>query len=243
MDAGAILSGQGDPRPVQVTLATANYFDVLGVKPALGRMFLPDEDSKPGGNPVAVLSHDMWTRQFGTNPEIVGRTIELNPTTYTVIGVAPAGFKGTFAVANPDDIWVPMSMHAQVLPGNVERVFELRRMRAVNTFARLRPGVTEGQAEAEMKTIAARLESAYPVDNQGRSVEMSTLAEAALGFSAARSSGGGGNRAERRRRPGVVDRLRESRESVDGAFVKTRARNGNTDGAGRRAGTVWFNSF
>src|ERR1700685_1414911 len=75
MDAGAILSGQGDPRPVPVTLATANYFDVLGVKPALGRMFLPDEDSKPGGNPVAVLSHDMWMRQFGTNPEMVGRTI------------------------------------------------------------------------------------------------------------------------------------------------------------------------
>jgi len=181
-DAGAILSGEGDPRPVPVTLATANYFDALGVKPALGRLFLPDEDSKPGGNPVAVLSHEMWTRQFGATPGIAGRTIELNATTYTVIGVAPAGFKGTIAVADPDDIWVPMSMHAQVLPGNVERVFELRRMRAVNAFARLRPGVTEDQAEAEMKTIAARLESAYPADNQGRSVEMSTLAEAALGF-------------------------------------------------------------
>jgi len=181
-DAGAILSGYGDPKPVPVTLATANYFDVLGVKPALGRLFRPDEDSKPGGNPVAVVSHSIWTRQFGANPEIIGRAIELNSTSYTVIGVAPAGFKGTVAVRNPDAIWVPMSMHAQVLPGNIEAVFNSRRMRAVSVFGRLAPGVGESQALAATKTLAARLETAYPKDNQGRSVEMSTLSEAALGF-------------------------------------------------------------
>lgn len=181
MGVGATLAGDGNPKPVPVTLATANYFDVLGVKPALGRVFRPDEDSKPGGNPVAVLSHGFWSRQFGANSEIVGRAIVLNSTSYTVIGVAPAGFKGTVAVGNPDVIWVPMSMHAQVLPGNIELVFNSRRMRAVSVFGRLRPGVSEGQALAATKTVAARLETAYPADNKGRSVEMSTLSEAALG--------------------------------------------------------------
>jgi predicted permease len=182
MDTGVTLSGYGNPKPVLATLATANYFDVLGVKPGLGRTFRPDEDSKPGGNPVAVLSHSLWTRQFGANPEMIGRAIVLNSTSYTVIGIAPAGFKGTFAVGNPDVIWVPMSMHAQVLPGDIELVFNSRRMRAVNVFGRLRPGVSERQALAATKTIAARLETAYPRDNKGRSVEMSTLSEAALGF-------------------------------------------------------------
>jgi predicted permease len=181
-DVGATLTGHGDPKPVPVTLATADYFDVLGVKPALGRTFLPDEDAKPGGNPVAVLSHSLWTRLFGADPEMIGRAIVLNFTSYTVVGVAPAGFKGTVAIGNPDDIWVPMSMHAQVLPGNIEAVFNSRRMRAVSVFGRLRPGVSEGQALAATKTIAARLETAYPADNKGRTVEISTLSEAALGF-------------------------------------------------------------
>jgi macrolide transport system ATP-binding/permease protein len=182
MNAGVTLSGYGNPKPVPALLATGNYFDVLGVKPALGRLFRPDEDSKPGGSAVAVLSHSLWTRQFGADSAIIGRAIVLNSTSYTVIGVAPAGFKGTVAVRNPDVIWVPMSMHAQVLPGDIELVFNSRRMRAVSVFGRLRAGISEGQALAAMQTIAARLETAYPSDNKGRSVEMSTLSEAALGF-------------------------------------------------------------
>jgi macrolide transport system ATP-binding/permease protein len=181
-NAGVTLSGYGDPKPVPAMLATANYFDVLGVKPLLGRTFRPDEDLKPGGNPVAVLSHSLWTRQFGANVEIIGRSILLNSTSYTVIGVAPVGFKGTVAVGNPDVIWLPLSMHAQVLPGDVEGLFNNRRMRVISAFGRLRPGVSEGQALAAAKTIASRLEAEYPRDNKGRSVEMSTLSEAALGF-------------------------------------------------------------
>ncbi|HEX5226431.1 MAG TPA: ABC transporter permease [Bryobacteraceae bacterium] len=180
--AGVTLSGYGDPKPIPAVLATANYFDVLGVKPAAGRFFLPDEDSKPGGNRVAVLSHSVWTKQFGADRGVIGRAIVLNATPYTVIGVAPAGFKGTVAVGDPDNIWLPMSMHAQVLPGDVEALFNSRRMRVISTFGRLRPGISEGQALAAAKTIAARLEAAYPRDNKGRTVEMSTLSEAALAF-------------------------------------------------------------
>src|SRR5579862_2313417 len=132
LNGGATLSGYGDPKPMPVVLSTANYFDVLGVKAALGRTFRPDEDSRPGGNPVAVLSHSLWTRQFGANPEMIGRPILLNSTSYTVIGVTPAGFKGTVAVGDPDAIWVPLSMHAQVLPGDVEALFNNRRMRLIS---------------------------------------------------------------------------------------------------------------
>ncbi|MGD0435753.1 MAG: ABC transporter permease [Bryobacteraceae bacterium] len=179
---GVTLTGQGDPKPQPAMLVSANYFDVLGVKPVLGRTFLPNEDRSQGGNPIAVLSYAMWTRQFGSDRTILGRSISLNSTAYTVIGVAPPDFKGTFTVGDPSVVWIPMSMHAQVLPGPLESVFNYRRMRMINVFGRLKPGVVATQALAAMKTIAARLETQYPADNNGRSVELASLSDAALGF-------------------------------------------------------------
>jgi len=179
---GVTLAGQGDPKPQPAMLVSANYFDVLGVKPVLGRTFLPNEDRSQGGNPIAVLSYAMWTRQFGSDRAILGRSILLNSTAYTVIGVAPPDFKGTFTVGDPSVVWIPMSMHAQVLPGPLESVFNYRRMRMINVFGRLKPGVVATQALAAMKTIAARLETQYPADNNGRSVELGSLSDAALGF-------------------------------------------------------------
>jgi hypothetical protein len=76
-------------------VASANYFDVLGVRPILGRGFLPAEDEKPGGAPVAVISYRMWQTRFGANPDIVGQTIELNQHQYTIVGVTPAVFQGS----------------------------------------------------------------------------------------------------------------------------------------------------
>jgi putative ABC transport system permease protein len=179
---GVTLAGQGDPKPQPAMLVSANYFDVLGVKPVLGRTFLPNEDRSQGGNPIAVLSYAMWTRQFGSDRAILGRSILLNSTAYTVIGVAPPDFKGTFTVGDPSVVWIPMSMHAQVLPGPLESVFNYRRMRMINVFGRLKPGIVATQALAAMKTIAARLETQYPADNNGRSVELGSLSDAALGF-------------------------------------------------------------
>jgi predicted permease len=176
------LTGQGEPKPQPATLVSANYFDVLGVKPVLGRTFLPNDDRSQGGNPIAVLSYAMWTRQFGSDRAILGRSISLNSTAYTVIGVAPPDFKGTFTVGDPSVVWIPMSMHAQVLPGPLESVFNYRRMRMINVFGRLKPGIPATQALAAMKTIAARLETQYPADNNGRSVELGSLSDAALGF-------------------------------------------------------------
>src|SRR5262249_49943919 len=88
------LTGHGEPKPQPALLATANYFDVLGVKPELGRFFSPDEDQKPGGDALAVLSHGVWISQFGGDPAIIGRTINLNAVPYSIIGVAPPDFKG-----------------------------------------------------------------------------------------------------------------------------------------------------
>src|SRR5579872_6998001 len=180
--AGVALTGKGEPKPEPAMLVTANYFDVLGVKPVLGRTFLPSEDQKPGGNPVVVLSHTLWTREFGADPGILGQTISLNLTPYTVIGVGPPGFKATFTVGNPNLVWIPMSMHAQVFAAQIETLFQSRRFRIASVFGRLKPGVQPQQALASLKTIASRLEQEYPRDNNGRTVEVSSLQEAALGF-------------------------------------------------------------
>jgi len=180
--AGVALTGNGQPKPLPAMLVTANYFDILGVKPVLGRAFLAGEDQKPGGNPVAVLSHSLWTREFGADRGILGRTISLNLTAYTVIGVAPPNFRGTFTVGNPNLVWLPISMHSQVFDAQTDRLFDQRRFRVVSVFGRLKPGVAQQSVLAPLKTIASRLENEYPRDNNGRTVEVSSLQGAALGF-------------------------------------------------------------
>jgi putative ABC transport system permease protein len=86
------ITGRGEPKPEAAQLVTANYFDVLGVSPFLGRAFLPEEDRKP--TPVAILSYSLWQSEFGGDPKIINQTIQMNSTAYTIVGVAPIGFKG-----------------------------------------------------------------------------------------------------------------------------------------------------
>ena len=87
------LTGKGKPERVWGMVASANYFDVLGVRPILGRGFLPVEDQKPGGAPVAMISYRLWQTHFGANPDIVGQAIEINQHPYTIVGVTPAVFR------------------------------------------------------------------------------------------------------------------------------------------------------
>ena len=182
MPVGASLTGRGDPRPVTVIMASANYFDLLGAKAAIGRTFAPDEDRQEGANTVVVLSDAMRQRLFGPDPSVLGKTVEFNAVPYVVIGVMPPGFKGTQTVFPAELAWAPMSMHAQLLPAQLEALYNERRMRMINVFGRLKAGASEGQAEANLVAIAAGLERAYPRANNGRSVEVSSLQEAALGF-------------------------------------------------------------
>jgi putative ABC transport system permease protein len=179
---GLTLTGHGDPKPQNGMLVSANYFDVLGVKPALGRTFFPDEDRSDGGNTVVVLSYSLWVQLFGADPAAIGKTVELSSIPYTVIGVMPPDFKGTQTLSSPELAWMPISMHAQALPGPLEALFNERRMRMINVFGRLKPGVGEAQAASNLQAIAANLEREYPRANRGRTVEISSLAEAALGF-------------------------------------------------------------
>ena len=97
--------------------ATGNYFDLLGVKPFLGRFFGPRDDDRPGAHPVAVLSYRTWRQRFAADPNVASRTVKINGLAYTIVGVAPQGFIGTERILLPD-LWVPMSMEAQIEPGN-----------------------------------------------------------------------------------------------------------------------------
>jgi predicted permease len=159
--------------PLQVV--SGSYFTVLGAQPTLGRGFLPEEDIKP--TPVVVVSHGFWERSLGSDPGIIGRTLTLNRTPFTVIGVAPRLFTGTLLGGNPAG-WVPMSMHDVVQP-NFDW-YETRRGLFLFGFGRLRPGVSVEQAGANLRTVFARLEQAYPVDNKGRSAGAVPLLDARL---------------------------------------------------------------
>ena len=174
-------SGGAEPRQLQGQMVSASFFDLLGVRPAAGRFFLPDEDTKPGGNNVAVLSYSLWTNKFGANPNTVGQIITLNATPLTIVGIAPNGFKGTFTFNNAEAVWIPVSMYPQMLAGFFKDNFNTRRFLATVVYGRLKDGVSISSAEASLKTIASGLESAYPRDNAGRSVALTPLAEAAVG--------------------------------------------------------------
>jgi len=153
----------GEAEQVLLQVTTAGYFDVLGVRPALGRGFLREEDVQ--ASPVIVLSHGFWQRSLGGEPGIVGRTLTLNRTPFTVIGVAPERFTGTLLVGNPAG-WVPTSMRDVVQPGF--DFYETRRGLFLVALGRLRPGVDIDQARANLGTISARLAQAFPDDNRGR---------------------------------------------------------------------------
>jgi macrolide transport system ATP-binding/permease protein len=174
-------SGQAEPRQIAGQLVNANYFDVLGVTPSLGRFFLPEEDTKPGGNNVVIVSHALWTNKLGSDPNVIGKNLTFNAVPYTVIGVAPKGFKGTFTIGPAEAVWIPVSMYGQALAGFFKDNFNDRRFLDMLVIGRLKPGVSRGQAEGELKTIASRLERDYPKENGGRSVAVSALADAAVG--------------------------------------------------------------
>jgi predicted permease len=172
----------GETQGLPAMMASGNYFDVLGIRPFRGRLFMAEDDGKPGANAVAVISHSLWTKQFGADSGVVGQTLTLNGLPFTVIGVTPPGFKGTFSLAGPDRIWVPLSMREQLANGQLRQLMPNRRFRWISMIGRLRPGIPFRQAEAAMKTIASALEKQYPTANEGRTLEMALESDAALGI-------------------------------------------------------------
>src|SRR5579884_2746592 len=156
---GMAFGTRAEPEQIFGELVSANYFDTLGVKPALGRTFLPEEDGAPDSGPVVVLSNTFWTRRFGASPAALGQKLTLNGATFTIIGVAPAGFRGLNALRGPE-LWAPLSMYREL--STAPQYFDERRFLWLTAVGRLKPGVTMTQAQAEVQTIAKQLEQAYP---------------------------------------------------------------------------------
>src|SRR5215510_9198719 len=151
-------------RLVMGELVTGNFFEVLGVAMSQGRVFLPDEDGTPGAHPVVVVSHDFWVREFGGDPQLIGKTVTLNNQSFTVIGVAKPGFAG---ISNPvrADLWIPMMMQAAAKP-NVPPSLNSRNV-GLFVIGSLKEGVSRAQAEAELNAINRQLLQGYPPSSEG----------------------------------------------------------------------------
>ncbi len=168
-DARQVLTGSGEPEEVTAQLAVGPLFTVLGVRALAGRTFTDAELADDASN-VTVLSHAFWQRRFGGDPNIVGRTIQLNGATTTVIGVMPPDvrllMKSNSLVGRTTDLWIPFPLPAEA---------RNPRGRSISVIARLKPGLSIAQAQSEMSTIAAGLAAEFPAFDTGWSVRVVSL--------------------------------------------------------------------
>src|SRR5882724_5603515 len=151
------------------SIVSANYFDAIGVHPILGRGFETGEDSGRNAHPVTVISYQLWKGRFNGDPQIIGKTQRLNGVMHTIVGVAPEGFYGTF-VGWAMQFWVPASMEETFEAGGYK--LEDRGARWIESYVRLKPGVTPAQAQQEISAVAKRLEANYPDTNRGRGIKL-----------------------------------------------------------------------
>ncbi|HEX4309229.1 MAG TPA: ABC transporter permease [Acidobacteriaceae bacterium] len=157
------ITGIGKPERIYGALVSANYFDVLGVHPVLGRFLLSSKQTEPAGQNEVVLNYDLWRNHFGADRFIVGRTVQINLHPYTVVGVAPQGFHGC-KTGLRDDVWIPLGMARQVWGFNF---MDDRGMSWLNVLGTLAPGVTRRQAENELGVLMQRIVVEYPTTHQG----------------------------------------------------------------------------
>src|SRR5262249_5933341 len=170
---GLSLKGrEGAAEMVCGELVTGNYFTGLRLDPALGRLFTPEDNKSPGGHPVAVLSHAFWQRRFAGDPNVVGQIVKLNGYDFTIIGVAKKGFSGTRQFGWIPDVYLPLMMYAQAIPGSNESFLSNRGNRSFNVKGRLRDGVTMEQARAAINLSAKQLGADYPQTNANLGVGM-----------------------------------------------------------------------
>src|SRR5438552_301768 len=163
------LTGVAKPERIYGALTTANYFDLLGVRPILGRTLLPEEGTPRAGAAVIVIGYAVWQNHFAGDPQIVGKTIQINRHPYTVIGVAPRDFTGC-RTGLRTDLWIPLSMDRDVWGSNRP---DYRSVVWLNVIGRLRPGVTKNQAEAELNLLMQKIVERFPEDHRDRSNELS----------------------------------------------------------------------
>jgi predicted permease len=163
------MSRNGNNERIWGNLVSGNYFDVLGVKPALGRTFLPEEDKTRDSHPVVVISHSLWQTRFGGDPSVIDSDVLINGRKFKIIGVTPAGFKGTDVIYTPD-IYAPFAMQKAIEPEN--EYLDARGSKNMFATGRLKPGVSSKQAEASLNILAAQLAKDFPNDNEGLKIEV-----------------------------------------------------------------------
>src|SRR6266478_794632 len=157
----ASLTGQGEPERVSETRVTANYFSILGVSPALGRAFAAGEDQS-GSDRVVILSHRLWERRYGSDPNVVGATVRLNGESHTVIGVMPSGFVLPSFLTH---MWTPLVLQ------DAQQSAAARKNRNLYLFARLKTGISAKQARADIATLGRLAAEAFPNTEKGWGAE------------------------------------------------------------------------
>ena len=163
------LTGVARPERIFGALTTANYFDVLGVHPILGRPFLPEEGTPHAGAAVIVIGYAVWQNHFAGDPQILGKTVQINRHPYTVIGVAPRDFTGC-ATGLRTELWIPLPMDHDVWGSNR---LEYRGSVWLNALGRLRRDVTKNRAQAELNLLMQKIVERFPEDHRDRSNEIS----------------------------------------------------------------------
>jgi predicted permease len=160
------LTSNGRPEREWGLLVSANYFDTLGVRPILGRGFLPSEGAKPGAAPVVVISYRLWQTHFGSSPAIIGQTIQIDRHPFEVVGVAPRGFAGT-QTGLSYDLWVPIMMVGDFNNASSE-LLNSRSDGWVMCIGHLRPGVSLEQAQADMSVLMHQIARQFPKEHVGK---------------------------------------------------------------------------
>jgi predicted permease len=160
-------------------IVSAGFFDVLDVKPSLGRTFRADEDKVPGRDAVAVISYELWKSDFASTPDIVGRTFYLNTIPFTVIGVAPESFNGSISLIH-SALFVPAAMGPRLASDPEMKLLDRRDARAFSVYGTLKPGISISQAAAEARGIGAQLAQSYPESNRTASLLVETSLSARL---------------------------------------------------------------
>lgn len=173
------LSGAPAAEQVAAELISANYLEILGITPVLGRGLQPDDDVMGGGSPVVLLGYELWQRHLGGVQDVLDRPVRVNGLEYAVIGVVPSGFRG---LTDQADVWLPMTMFDAVNPSLRQyAILESRSTRWHSVVGRLRAGVSASGAALELATIAERLEQVYPNSNVNKSVRVRSARDALVG--------------------------------------------------------------
>ena len=168
------LTGMGEAERVPAEMISASFFPLLGVKPVIGRAFRPEED-QVGAAPVVLISSGMWKRKFGSSPDVLGKSMTLNGTAYTIVGVIPADFHYASGNFHPSDVYVPIGQW------NDPTFRDRKTHMGMNAVGRLKPGVSFAQAKADMEALGRHLAAEYPEADKGSGITLIPLKQDVVG--------------------------------------------------------------